>query len=90
MAARRNRDRDSGINDPGDKTLDNPERLDTVEEDSDDSQPQDDSPLHTPPEDVPDKLPIPMAVAAPAGGGLPCQLSALPLFDGERQLARGN
>ena len=44
---------DSGINDPGDETLNNPERLDTVEEDSDDSPHQDDSPLHTPPEDFP-------------------------------------
>ena len=84
MAARRNRDRDSGINDPGDETLNNPERLNTIEEDSDDSPHQDDSPLHTPPEDVPEDFPIPMAVAASAGGVLPGQLSALPLFDGER------
>ena len=84
MAARRNRDRDLGINDPGDETLENPDRLDTVEEDSDDSRPQDDSPLHTPPEDIPEDLPIPMAVPVPAGSVLPGQLSALPLFDGER------
>ena len=51
---------DSGINDPGDETLDNPDRLDTINEDSDrsDEEPEDiddpeDSPLHTPPEDVP-------------------------------------
>ena len=81
MAARRNRDRDLGINDPGDETLNNPDRLDTVEEDSNDSQNQEDSPLHTPPEDIPDDQ---MALPAPASGVLPGQLSALPLFDGER------
>ena len=77
MAARRRRDRDSGINDPGDETLDNPDRLDTINEDSDNTNndPEDDSPLHTPPEDIPDEM---------AGGVLPGQLSALPLFDGER------
>ena len=85
MAARRNRDRDSGMNEPGDEALNNPERLDTIEEDSDDSPLPEDSPLHTPLEDIPDDFPIPMAVApAQAGGALPGQLSALPLFDGER------
>ena len=85
MAARRNRDRDSGINKPGDETVDDPDRLDTIEEDSDDSPIHEDSPLHTLPEDIPEEIPIPMAVApGPAGGVLPGQLSTLPLFDGER------
>ena len=89
MAARRNRDRDSGINNPGNETLDNPDRLDTIDvdpvrsdKDHEDNEPED-SPLHTPPEDVPE--PDKMANPAPAAGGvLPGQLSALPLFDGER------
>ena len=48
MAARHRRDRDSGINDPGDETLDNPDRLGTIDEDSDNSNndTEDDSPLH--------------------------------------------
>ena len=78
MAARRNRDRDSGINEPGDDTTEDFRRLDTVEENSSEESLHEDSPLHTPPED------IPMAVAPAAGGVLPGQLSALPLFDGER------
>ena len=63
---------------------DSPDRLDTIDEDSDNSNndPEDDSPLHTPPEDIPD--PDKMAIPAPAGSVLPGQLSALPLFDGER------
>ena len=72
MAARRNRDRDSGINEPGDETVDDPERWDTIEEDSDNSPINEDSPLQTPPEDIPEEIPIPMAVA-PAGGVLPGQ-----------------
>ena len=89
MATRRNRDGDSGINDPSDETLDNPDRLDTIDKDPASSdkdhkeQEPEDSPLHTPPEDVP--KPDKMVNAAPAAGGvLPGQLSALPLFDGER------
>ena len=74
MAARRNRDRDSGINEPGDDTADDFRHLDTVEEHSEHS---DEDSVHTPPED------LPMAVAPPPGV-LPGQLSALPLFDGER------
>ena len=78
MAARRNRDRDSGINEPGDDTADDFRQLDTVEENSEHSVQSDEDSVHTPPED------LPMAVAAPAPGVLPGQLSALPLFDGER------
>ena len=78
MAARRNRDRDSGINEPGDDTVEDFGHLDTVEEHSDEDSVAEDSPLHTPPED------LPMAVAPPQGGVLPGQLSALPLFDGDR------
>ena len=78
MAARRNRDRDSGINEPGDDTTEDFRRLDTVEEHSSEDSIPEDSPLHTPPED------IPMAVAPAPGGVMPGQLSALPLFDGER------
>ena len=92
MAARRNRDRDSGINDPGDETLDNPDRLDTIDEDlvrsdeeHEDNKPED-SPLHTPPEDLPEpeKMANPAPAPAAAGGVLPGQLSALPFFDGKR------
>ena len=78
MAARRNHDRDSGINEPGDDTVEEFGHLDTVEEHSDEDSVAEDSPLHTPPED------LPMAVAPAQGGVLPGQLSALPLFDGER------
>ena len=82
MAARRRRDRDSGINNPGDETFDNPDRLGTIGEDSDrsgeepeqvddpeDPEDPDESPLHTPPEDIlePDE----MANPAPAGVVLP-------------------
>ena len=83
MAARRNRDRDSGtgINNPGDETLDEIERLDVIEEDDLDN--PEDSPLHTPPEELPAPVPA-MAQAAPAPGVLPGQLTSLPLFDGDR------
>ena len=72
------RDRDSGINEPGDDTTEDFRRLDTVEENSSEGSTPEDSPLHTPPED------IPMAVAPAPGGVMSGQLSALPLFDGER------
>ena len=72
------RDRDSGINEPGDDTTEDFRRLDTVEEDSSEGSIPEDSPLHTPPED------IPMAVAPAPGGVMPGQHSALHLFDGER------
>ena len=78
MAARRNRDRDSGINEPGDDTTEDFRRLNTVEENSSKGSLPEDSPLHTQPED------IPMAVAPAPGDVIPGQLSALPLFDGER------
>ena len=84
MAARRNHDRDSGINDPGDETLDNPDRLNTIDEDpvsSDDDHEEnepEDSPLHTPPEDVPD--PNEMANPAPATGGTLWTIVCCPPF----------
>ena len=90
MAARRNRDRDSGINNPGDETLNIQDRLHAIEEDptiTDEEVEPEDSPLHTHPEEAPDPPPEDhdMADPAPAAPGvLPGQLTALPLFDGDR------
>ena len=108
MAGRHKCDRDSGINDPGNETLDNPDRLDTIDEDSvrSDEEPEDndnednnepeDSPLHTPPEDVPepDKMANPAPAPAVAGGVLQdnCLLFPSSMANGGsiRQLARGH
>ena len=92
MAVRRNRDRDSGINDPGDETLEDIERLNPIQEASE-TKDEDGLPLLTPSEELPEdpeKIPEdpdmanPAPTLAPAAGVVPGQLSALPLFDGER------
>ena len=51
MADRRNRDRDSGINNPDDETLGEIERLNAIGEEQ--FEDPEDPPLHTAPEDLP-------------------------------------
>ena len=73
----------SGINDPGDETLGEIDRLNVIDKDDEQLDDPEDLPLHTPPEELPDQDPA-MAQPAPAVGVLPGQLTALPLFDCDR------